>query len=303
MTQTVISPSTTAPRTPSPAGRPRRGSRRVTSRGRLHWALVPFAWLLVTADVLVIVWMILSSLKSTREMALSPWSWPTKFLWSNYTDAWVAGEFGTGVLNSVVLIVGSGVGCILLCAPAAYALSRTTSRLAGAHTIFFVIGLGIPAQTIFIPLYVVFDRAGLVDSIGGLMLIYIGTGVPYALFLLTAFFRSLPGELEEAAAIDGAGPWYTFWRIMFPLARSGLITIFILQAIGHWGETFFALVMLRHRTTLSLSLYNFAINTQYNGNKFNVLFAGLIILILPLLVIYVLLGRRIIEGIAAGYSK
>ncbi|SEM47176.1 carbohydrate ABC transporter permease [Nonomuraea pusilla] len=288
MTPTVISPS---------------ARRRPSGRGWLHWSLVPFAWFLVAADILVILWMMLSSLKSTREMVLAPWSWPSEFLWSNYLEAWVAGEFGAGVLNSLVLIFASGVGCILLTAPAAYALSRFRSRLAGAHTVFFVIGLGIPAQTIFIPLYVAFDRAGLVDSIGGLTLIYIGTGVPYALFLLTAFFRSLPNELEEAAAIDGAGPGYTFWRIMFPLARSGLITIFILQAIGHWGETFFALVLLRRQTTLSLSLYNFAINMQYNGNQYNVLFAGLIILILPLLILYVVLGRRIIEGIAAGYSK
>ncbi|MBS2535215.1 carbohydrate ABC transporter permease [Catenulispora sp. NF23] len=272
-------------------------------RGWGHLVTVPVAWAIVAANVLMIVWIVLSSLKSTREMALHPWSWPKHFIWSNYRTAWVSAQFGAGVGNSLLLIVGSGLACILLAAPAAYALSRFRVRSSGVHTALFVLGLGIPAQTMFIPLYVAFDRVGLVDSVWGLMLIYTGAGIPYALFLLTAFFRSLPVELEEAAALDGAGPGYTFWRIMLPLARSGLITIFVLQAIGHWGETFFALVMLHTKTTLSLSLYNFTQTMQYTGSRYSVLFAGLVILIAPLLVLYIVLGRRIIEGISAGYSK
>ncbi|GAA2387709.1 carbohydrate ABC transporter permease [Dactylosporangium salmoneum] len=273
------------------------------TRGPVARVLIPLVWALAAVDVLILVWMLLSSLKETREMVLEPFSWPSHFAWDNYEIAWTSGQFGDGVLNSLVLVVGSGVGCIVLAAPAAYALARFQIRGAGTHLSLFVLGLGIPAQTMFIPLYVAFDKIGLTDSVWGLMLIYIGAGIPYALFLLTAFFRSMPTELEQAGAIDGASPWYVFWRIMLPLARSGLITIFVMQAIGHWSETFFALVMLQTKTTLSLSLYNFMQTMQYTGSRYSVLFAGLIIIVGPLLVAYLWLGRRIVEGIAAGYSR
>lgn len=272
-------------------------------RGPVIRVLTSLAWFLAILDVLTLLWMLLASLKSTRELFLHPWSLPQHWILSNYRDAWTAGQFGQGVLNSLLLVVGSGLGCIVLAAPAAYALSRIRARGTGTYMVLFVLGLGIPAQTMYIPLYVEFDRLGLVDSIWGLMLIYVGTGIPFALFLLTAFFGSLPQELEEASALDGARQWYIFWRVMLPLARSGLITIFVLQAIHHWGETFFALVMLQNKTTLSLSVYHFMQTLQYTGARYPVLFAGLIIIILPLLVLYVVLGRRIIEGIAAGYGR
>ena len=279
-------------------------SRRVRkSRGVVLRVLIPLAWLLAALDVLILVWMLLSSLKSTRDMTLHPWALPQHWIWSNYHVAWVSAQFGQGLVNSLILVVGAGIGVIALSAPAAYALSRFGVRGSGAHMMLFVIGLGIPVQTMYIPLYVGFDHLHLINSIWGLMIIYIGSGIPYALFLLTAFFRSLPRELEEAGALDGASPFYVFWRIMLPLARSGLITIFVLQAIGLWSETFFALVMLQTKTTLSLSLYNFMQAMQYTGNRYSVLFAGLMIIIAPLLVLYVMLGRRIIEGIAAGYSR
>lgn len=271
--------------------------------GAVHGALVPFAWGLAIFDIAVLVWMVLSSLKTTREMVLDPFGLPAQLQWGNYAEAWNSGQFGNGIVNSVILVVASGVGCILLAAPAAYALSRFKARGANALTMFFILGLGIPAQTTFLPLYVAFDRIGLVDSLTGLCLIYIGTGIPYALFLLTAFFRSLPNELEEAAALDGAGPVRTFWQIMLPMTRSGLITIFILQAIGHWGETFFALVMLQSQSTLSLSILRFTQTMQYTGNQWSVLMAGLVMVIIPLLVVYIWTGRRVIEGIGAGYSK
>lgn len=280
---------------------PRRGSAR--ARSRAYYLLAPAAWLLAIIDVLLLVWMAISSFKTARELMLRPWALPTRWVWQNYVDAWHTARLAEGFLNSVILVLGSGVGCLIIAAPAAYALSRFRSKGVGSITVFFIVGLGIPAQGIYIPLYIGLAHLGLTNSIWGLMLIYIGFGVPYALFLLTAFFRSLPRELEEAAAIDGLTPWRTFWSIMLPLARSGLITVFVLQAIGHWGETFFALVMLQDKTTLSLSVYQFMQSMQYSGSQWSVLFAGLMIIIVPLLALYMWLGSRVIEGIGAGYGR
>lgn len=286
-------------------GRPQRTrkTRARRSRSPLTYALTPFAWALAIFDIFAIVWLLLSSFKTTREIFGNPWGLPDSWQWRNYVDAWNAAHFGEGVVNSLILVVVSGVATLLLASPAAYALSRFGRRSANPLTVFFVLGLGVPAQTMFIPLYVAFDRVGLTNSLTGLLVIYVGSALPFAVFLLTAFFRSLPRELEEAAALDAATPWYTFWRIMLPLARSGLITVFVLQAIGHWGETLFALVMLHDKTTISLSLLNFLQTMQYTGANWSVVFAGLAIIVLPLIILYLWLGSRIIEGIAAGYSR
>lgn len=264
---------------------------------------MPVAWALAVFDVGVLLWILLSSFKTTRELLFKPWGIPASFRWDNYVEAWNSANLSAGILNSVILVIGCSVASIALGAPAAYALARFKRRSAGPITVFFVLGLGIPSQAIFIPLYVMFDQIGLTDSIFGLFIIYTGLSLPFTVFLLTGFFRSLPHDLEEAAALDGLKPGATFWRIMMPLARSGLITVFVLQAITFWGETFFALTFLRDQTTISVSLLQFMKSMQYTGARWEVLFAGIVLVVLPLLIVYLWLGSRIVEGIAAGYGK
>ncbi|MEV4897875.1 carbohydrate ABC transporter permease, partial [Nonomuraea sp. NPDC055795] len=258
---------------------------------------------LAVFDILVVLWMFLSSLKTTREVFNDPWGLPASPQWSNYATAWDAAKFGEGVLNSLILVLVSGVVTVVIAAPAAYALSRFRWRWSNATTVFFAMGLGIPAQTLFIPIFVALDKLGLVNSLTGLVIVFIGTSVPFAVFFLTAFFASLPRELEEAAAIDGASPTRTYVKIMLPLTRSGLLTLFVLQAISHWGETLFALVLLQDKTTISLSLLHFMQTMQYTGAQWSVLFAGITIIVIPLLMLYLWMGTRLIEGIAAGYSR
>lgn len=289
------------------APRARRGLwRRRILGGDSHWSQYltrPVAWGVAAFNILVLSWIVLSSLKSTREIFLDPWGLPKKLMFENYYQAWEVGSFGEGAISSVILVVFTGIGVLLLAAPAAYALARFHAPFEGTHTMILVLGLAVPVQTIVIPIYVGFDNLRLLDSLWGLVLIHIGTGIPFAVFLLSAFFRSLPAELEEAAAIDGASVTFTFWRIMLPMARSGMITVFILQAIGTWGEIFFALIMLQSKTTISLSVLTFSQSLQYTGAQYSVLFAGIVIVIAPLLLMYILLGRRIVEGLSAGYGK
>ncbi|MBT2505672.1 carbohydrate ABC transporter permease [Streptomyces sp. ISL-98] len=183
------------------------------------------------------------------------------------------------------------------------ALSRLGARSAGAGTSLFAIGLGIPAHAAFLPLYQVMAPLSLVNNLRGLWLLCTATSMPFAVFFLTGFFRPLPAELEEAAALDGASPSYTFWRIMLPLARSGLITLLLLNVINHWGETFFALVFIQEQELQTLPLLGFMQQMQYNGADWGGLFAGIAVVVLPLVALYVWLGRRIIEGMTLGSGK
>lgn len=265
----------------------------------------PLAWALVVFDLAVLVWILLNSVKSTRELLDAPWSLPKALHWENFGRAWSTGNFGPAAVNSVELVAGTAAATVLLAAPAGYALSRLGARSAGATTSLFAIGLGVPAQAIFLPLYAVMSHLGLVNSLWGLWLLYTATSMPFAVFFLTGFFRSLPIELEEAAALDGASPLYTFARIMLPVCRSGIVTLVLLNVIGHWGETFFALVFIHDQQlqTLPLAMLGFLQQMQYNGADWGGMFAGIAIVVLPLVGLYLWLGRRIIEGMTLGSDK
>lgn len=266
---------------------------------------VPVVWLFVAFNILVGLWMLLSSVKSAGEIFDSPWQLPQLVHWDNYARAWSQGQFGQAITNTVVVVFGTAVGTLLLAAPAAYVLSRITTRWNSTFILFFTLGLGVPAQVVMLPLYVVMNDLHLVDSLFGLVLVYVATSLPFTTFFLTGFFGTLPVELEEAAALDGASPWRTFWQVMLPLARGGLVTALILNVIQHWGETVFALVFIQNtdHQTLSLALLGFLQQMQYNGADWGGLFAGVVLVVLPMLVCYVWLGRRIIEGMTVGSVK
>jgi len=147
---------------------------------------------------------------------------------------------------------------------------------------------------------------GLLDTKLGLILVYTANGLPFAVFILAGFFRSLPRTLYEAAVIDGCSEAGAFWRVMLPLARPGLVTVAIFQFIGIWKEYFFAFMIVGGADggarTLPLGLANLAIAAQYRGDQ-SMLFAGLVMVTMPILVIYLLLQRQLVSGITAGAVK
>lgn len=169
----------------------------------------------------------------------------------------------------------------------------------------FAVGIGLPVQVIIIPLFVLLEKAALVDTLFGLYLALVGAGIPFTVILLAGFMRSLPVELEEAAALDGCSALRSFWQIMLPLARSGIITVLILNAISIWNETFLALVLIQdtEKQVLPVALLNFIARQQFNGSDYGGLFAGVVVLVLPMVLLYLWLGSRIIEGMTLGASK
>ncbi|MCW2763137.1 MAG: hypothetical protein JWR85_3338 [Marmoricola sp.] len=262
-------------------------------------------WALVLFDLFVVIFIISSSLKTTNQIFDNPWLPTAHPQFDNWTTAWFGNGFGRATFNTVLVVGVASVATVAISAPAAYMLARTRSRLSSSLVMFMVIGIGIPDAVIVIPLFVMMSKLGLINSLPGLCLTYTGLSIPFTVFLLTAFFRTLPVGVEEAAALDGAGPIRTFAQIMLPLARPGIVTALILNAVGLWNETLIALVFLQdsHQYTLSLSLLAFKANMQYSGADYGALFAGVCIVILPIVLAYVLLGRRIIEGITIGADK
>jgi multiple sugar transport system permease protein/N-acetylglucosamine transport system permease protein len=247
-------------------------------------------WALVLFNLLIFTFLLVASFRTTAEIFAAPWGLPTTLHVENWVRAWTESGFARATLNTVCLAVAGALTATAVSAPAAYMLSRANTRSAGPLSVFFVVGLGISAHVTVIPLFAMMADIGLVNNLFGLYVLYSATHVPFTVFLLTGFFRSLPAEIEEAAALDGASAWRSFWQIMLPLARSGIITVLILNIISIWNETL-------------LALLNFMSSMQFSGADYGGLFAGVCILVIPMLLLYLWFGRRLVEGITMGSGK
>ncbi|MFI6481783.1 carbohydrate ABC transporter permease [Nonomuraea sp. NPDC050663] len=262
-------------------------------------------WTIVAANVALLAWVVITSLKTTRDVFDHPWRLPIPPTLDNYLTALEVGNFGRAAVNSVIVGLVSSVLAVVIAAPAAYALSRTMNRAGRPLTLLFALGTGVPTQVILLPIFLMLSSLELTSTLTGLTLAYIGTAMPFTVFLLTGFFRSLPGELEEAAALDGAGAWTTFLRVVLPVARPGLVTVFVLQLIVSWNETMLALVLMQETEmeTLPVALIGFAQQQQYTGTNWGGMFAGICVVVLPMIALFAWVGRRVTDGMTLGMGK
>jgi ABC-type glycerol-3-phosphate transport system permease component len=265
------------------------------------------AWLVFA--IFPMVWVGYTSLKPDKDVFAHPFRLPewSDVHWSNYRSAWTKAHFGDYFVNSVVLTVTTVVGVTFLASMAAYALARFAFPGAKAIHFYFLAGLMIPLQLAIIPLFFQLKWMHLLGTRTGLLLCYLAFGMPFAVFILTAFFRSLPASLHEAALIDGAGEFGAFFRVMFPLARPGMLTVAIFAFLGTWNEYFMAFMFLsgegsEQLRTLPLGLANVTIVSQYRSD-WGMAFAGLVLMMAPTLLTYVMLQRYITRGITAGAVK
>lgn len=254
--------------------------------------------------IFVLGWIILSSLKTNQELFSSFWKLPETLQWGNYKKAWVQSDLASYFLNSVIVVCVSVVGIVLVSAPASYVLSRFTFWGRGFLTNSFILGIGIPFQAVLIPIYFLLVKIGLINSLMGLIIVYVAIQLPFTIFILTGFFQTLPRDTEESAAIDGASANTIFWKIMLPMARPGIVTVTILNAVTLWNEFLFAKAYMTQNVnyTLSVGLYQFYQSMQYNSDWVG-LYAGVVIIVIPILVFFMWLSSWIIEGMTAGSSK
>jgi raffinose/stachyose/melibiose transport system permease protein len=217
----------------------------------------------------------------------------------NYTAAWQKARLGGALANTFLVTVLSVALLVALSALAAYPLARATRRWSKLVFGFFIVGLLLPFQLALIPLYTTIRDLHLLGTLWSLVIFYTGLQAPFSIFLYVGFLRALPTDYEEAAAIDGAGPLRGFVRVVFPLLRPITGTVAILDAIFVWNDFLTPLLYLsgsRHQT-VTVALFGFV--GQY-VSQWNLVFAGLVISIAPLLLAYFLMQRHIIRGFAGG---
>ncbi len=251
-----------------------------------------------------LIWIVATSFKTNKELYAGVWSLPSKLNVASYVKAWNVVNLKMYFLNSVLVTFASIVVLIFLCTPAAYVVARF--KFFGSRFLnnLFIAGMGIPYQLLLIPLYRLIIGVRMNDSLFGLALIYVTLSIPFNVFLLSGFIRSLPSELEDSAMIDGCSEIKTFWRIMFPLAQPGIVTSAIMNFIFLWNEYMLALVFLTNekRRTISLGLYSIQAAMQYTAD-WTGLFAAVVIVMMPTVLIYVVLSEKIMAGITLGAVK
>lgn len=269
----------------------------------------PFTLLLISLLVLNTIGVVVpllvalvSAFKSTAEIMNDPFGLPQTWNFANFSKVLGEGNFGVYFRNSVLVTLGSEILILGFSAMAGYALGRYRFRLNAALYTLILMGLMIPAKLLLVPLFLQLKQMNLLDSLWGLILVYAAGGIPAGVFIMTGFFRALPGALEAAARIDGAGEWTIFWRIMLPLVRPQLAIVAIYTAIPIWNDFLLPIVFI---SSPDLKTLPQGLSVFFGEHAVNMgaLFAGLTVSALPLVALYLVLSEQFIKGLTAGAVK
>jgi ABC-type glycerol-3-phosphate transport system permease component len=265
-----------------------------------HVALI--GWLVIVCAPLL--WVLVSSFKTTKEILGSPFTLPANWTFDNYVSAWTTAGIGTYFFNTVIVVGSALVIVMVLGAMCAYALARYEFK--GSKFIYYLmlVGLAFPIFLAVVPLFFVLKSFGVLNTLPGLIITYVAFALPFTVFFLYAFFRTLPQQVAEAAAIDGAGPWRIFFQVMLPMARPGMASVAIFNFLGLWNQ-FLLPVALNTRSNnyvLSQGMASFASQAGY-AVDFGALFAAVVITVLPVLATYIVFQRQLQGSVSQGLLK
>jgi len=258
--------------------------------------------ILLFVALLPVLSLLMNSFKSTAELGSNPLGIPQTWRIENYTEAWAGGRYATIIPNSVIITAMTIVGTLALAGPAAYGLARLKLRGSDWITFYFLVGTSVPAQLFIVPLFIMWRDLHLLNTRLGLIIIYCGLSAPFATYLLRSYFISLPEEFIEAARIDGASNLQIFLRIIMPLSYPGFLTAGLVVGLGAWNEFLFAVTFLSDPDLKPISTGLYAFQTRF-ARDWGLTNAGAVIMVLPIIILFLFLQRRFVEGLTQGGLK
>ncbi|MHC5798060.1 carbohydrate ABC transporter permease [Lacisediminihabitans sp. FW035] len=254
--------------------------------------------------VVPLLWTVMSSFKTSKEIFASPFSLPTRFSFDNYVNAWTTAGIGSFLLNTIFVVFGALIVTMLFGSMCAYVLARF--QFPGSRAIYYLMlaGLTFPIFLAIVPLFFVLRSIGLLNTLPGLILTYAAFALPFTVFFLFSFFKSLSNSIAEAAALDGAGEWRTFFQVMLPMARPGLATVAILNFVGLWNQFLLPVALNSDpkNYVLTQGMATFASQAGYSVD-FGALFAGVVITIIPVFIVYLIFQRQLQGSVSQGTNK
>lgn len=274
---------------------------------------------LATLAILIIVpvaWVFLASIKQNSEFYGNPWLLPLGFHWQNFTNAWNSANMGSYMLNSALVTVMALAILLVVALPAAYGLARFHFRGRALLNTCFMAGLFINVNYIVVPIFLmlkdgdaflksVFGSGFLLNNLFVLAVVYAATALPFTVYLLSGYFATLPHDFEEAAYIDGAGYGRTMTQIIFPMAQPSIITIILFNFLSFWNEYIISMTLMssaRGAKTLPVGLLNL-MQTQQSKAEYGTLYAGLVLVMLPTLILYICVQKKLTQGMTVGGLK
>lgn len=276
------------------------GNKTLKAVGKTFTYIVLLMVLIVT--VYPLIWMIFGSLKTSSEFYINIWLWPEIPQWSTYAAAWERVQLGQKYINSIIVFVVTMCIIIPVNNCAAYAIARTSFKAKKLVYSYLLLGIMIPAGVLGIPIFTVVLRLGLNNTLAGLILVYSAQAVSFGVFILRSFYISLPKSLEEAAMIDGTSRFGAFVRVILPLATPGIMTQVIFNGLTVWNEYFLASLMLNKEEKQTLPVGTSMFISQY-GVDYPEMFAALVMVTVPMIIVYLIGQKTFIEGMVAGSVK
>jgi raffinose/stachyose/melibiose transport system permease protein len=243
-----------------------------------------------------IVFIAFTAVKSNADLLSHPfYSWPKSFRWGNFLKAWNQGRIGMYMKNTLIISIIKVPLGIIIEAFAAFALTRMNFKWSHSMFALFLVGMMVPIQATLVPLNIFLIKTHLVSTYPGIILVYIGFGIPFGILILRGFFRSIPKELDEAALIDGCGDMSRFFRIILPLAMPALATLVILDFMATWNEFLLAQIFITKDTmrTITVGLLSFQ---GERSTDYTLLNAAVLISIIPVLIVYLVFQRYFVSG-------
>ena len=271
--------------------------------------------LLAVLILIPVVWVMVASVKETIEHYGSPWALPTHIHWQNFVDAWTKANMGGYMLHSVT-ITAMALGILLVVAlPASYCLARFKFVGNKLLNTCFMAGLFINVNYIVVPIYLMLSdadkwckttlgQAMLLNNHFVVAIVYAATALPFTIYLLSSYFATLPHDFEEAAYIDGAGYWRTMLQVIFPMAKPSIITVILFNFLSFWNEYIIikTLVTNRDQWTLPAGLLNL-MQAQQSAAEYGPMYAGLVLVMLPVLGLYICVQKNLTKGMTVGGLK
>lgn len=272
--------------------------KRITVNFIAHFMLLTLVFVCLLPIALVLI----NSFKENAEIVANPLKLPSVIHLENYTQAWVTGKFAKGFINSVKL-TGCTVLIVLICSTlAGYVLAGKRIKGSGAVLMYFMVAMTVPIQLFLFPLYYVYARLNLIGNIPAVSFILAATYMPLAIFLMRTFFLNVPGELEEAARIDGANTRQVIWFVMRPVVSPGMITVSVLIGLQSWNEYLVTSTFLQGEKNFTATLGFLSMNGSY-GSNMSILMASAMILIGPIVLFFLLAQKYFVDGMVSGAVK
>lgn len=285
-------------------------------RSGSHVLIYAILIVLAISIILPVAWVFMASIKQNSEFYQNPWALPQGVYLQNFADAWTKARMGDYMLNSVLVTALALVLLLVIALPAAYVLSRFRFRCRGLLHTAFMGGLFINVNYIVVPIFLMlvdgdkwlnkmFGSGFLLNNLVVLAVVYAATALPFTIYMLSGYFAPLPHDFEEAAYLDGAGYFKTMTRIIFPMAKPSIVTIILFNFLSFWNEYIISMTLLsapNGARTLPVGLMNLT-QAQQSAAQYGQLYAGLVLVMLPTLILYICVQRNLTQGMTVGGLK